>query len=324
MNLLLITFFSFFAVTSSVIMIALLVTAAQTSPQSRIRKRLLAIGRHPYATTAEVRGLLKGQIYSEIQWLNEFLAPLNFIRRIDILLERANLDISVSLFLLFSLFSGGIVFVLVALFGRHFALSFIIGLMASFGPYFYAKYLGWRRLRGCLEQLPDGLDMVTQGLKAGLGVTQALVFTAKEMSDPMGTELSVFMEELNLGLPLADALKNLQDRVPLQEIRLFSTAMLVQREIGGSLAELLTKLADVIRDRFRIERQVKSLTAQNRLSAWVVCSIPPILAVFMFAMDPVMMKEVLAEPVGQMMLAMAVTMEVVGILAFRRLIRVHI
>jgi tight adherence protein B len=216
------------------------------------------------------------------------------------------------------------VFVLVALFGRHFALSFISGLMAFFGPYFYVKYLGWRRLRGCLEQLPDGLDMITQGLKAGLGVTQALVFTAKEMSDPMGTELSVFMEELNLGLPLMDALKNLQARVPLQEIRLFSTAMLVQREIGGSLAELLTKLADVIRDRFRIERQVKSLTAQNRLSAWVVCSIPPLLAAFMFAMDPVMMKEMLADPVGQMMLAAALALEVVGILAFRRLIRVHI
>ncbi len=107
-----------------------------------------------------------------------------------------------------------------------------------------------------------------------------MVFVAKEMPDPMGTEFSVFIEEVNLGLPLADALKKFEERMNLPEVRLFNTALMVQREVGGSFAELLIKLSTIIRDRFRIERLIKSLTAQNRVSAWTVCSVPPFLGDF--------------------------------------------
>ena len=110
----------------------------------------------------------------------------------------------------------------------------------------------------------------------------------------------------------------------LSEVRLFNTALLVQREVGGSLAELLNKLADIIRDRFRIERLIKSLTGQNRISAWVVCSIPPFLAVFMFIREPQMMNEMLSDPMGRMMLGAAVVLEILGIVVFRKLIKVHI
>jgi tight adherence protein B len=143
------------------------------------------------------------------------------------------------------------------------------------------------------------------------------------MPDPIGTEFSVFMEEINLGLPLPEAMKNLQEKIPLQEVSLLSTAMLVQREIGGSLADLLHKLGEVIRERFRIERQLKTLTAQNRLSAWVVCSMPPLLFIFMYAMGPDMVNQMLADPLGRMMLIGAVIFEVIGILVFRKMIRIR-
>jgi tight adherence protein B len=179
-------------------------------------------------------------------------------------------------------------------------------------------------MRHFLEQMPDGLDMISQSLQAGLGLTQAMVFVAKEMPDPLGTEFSVFIEEVNLGLPLADALKKLEERMALPEVRLFNTALLVQREVGGSLAELLNKLADIIRDRFRIERLIKSLTGQNRMSAWTVCSIPPFLGLFMFIREPQMMNDMLSDPMGRAMLAVALVLEVLGILVFRKLIKVHI
>ena len=156
------------------------------------------------------------------------------------------------------------------------------------------------------------------------GLTQALVYVGKEMPDPIGTEFAVFVEEVNLGLPLPDALRKFEERMSLPEVRLFNTALTVQREVGGSLAELLTKLADIIRDRFRIERLIKSLTAQNRMSAWVVCCIPPALALFMFLKEPEIMREMLGNPVGQMMLAAVVFLELAGILSFRYLIKVHI
>ena len=113
-------------------------------------------------------------------------------------------------------------------------------------------------------------------------------------------------------------------RMPLPEMRLFSVALLVQREVGGSLVELLNKLADVIRDRFRIEREIKSLTAQNRMSAWVVSSLPPLMFVFMFYMDPDLVREVMHSTVGRYMLLGAVALEIIGILIFRRLLRLHI
>jgi tight adherence protein B len=140
----------------------------------------------------------------------------------------------------------------------------------------------------------------------------------------MGTEFSVFIEEVNLGLPLADALKKFEERMSLPEVRLFNTALMVQREVGGSLAELLNKLADIIRDRFRIERMIKSLTGQARMSAWVVCSVPPFLAVFMFIREREMMDMMMSDANGRMMLAAALVLEVLGILVFRKLIKIHI
>jgi tight adherence protein B len=324
MNLLLVTLFSFLAATSLIVMIVMLVMAVQSSPQARIRKRLMAVGSKPYASKAEIQSLLKTSVYSQIPWVNILLSRLNFVRNIDLLIERGNLDISVSLFILYSVFSGAIVLFILTLFSQPLVLGLGAGLVASFGPFLYVRYLTWKRLRRFLEQLPDSLDMISQGLQAGLGLTQALVFTAKEMPDPIGTEFSVFMEEINLGLPLNDAMKNLQQRAPLQEVRLFSTAMMVQREVGGSLADLLNKLADVIRDRFRIERVLKTLTAQNRMSAWVVCSMPPLLAAFMFATGPDLMNQMLADPLGRLMLVGAVVFEIIGILVFRKLIQIHI
>ncbi len=139
-----------------------------------------------------------------------------------------------------------------------------------------------------------------------------------------GTEFSVFIEEVNLGLPLVDALRKFEERMNLPEVRLINTALMVQREVGGSLAELLNKLSDIIRDRFRIERLIKSLTAQNRVSAWTVCSVPPFLAVFMFIRESEMMAKTMAHPMGRMMFGVALVLEIIGILVFRKIIKIHI
>ncbi len=321
-SVLTITLFSFLAATSLIIMVTLLITASQSSPKARIRRRLTEIGKNPYASKEEVRSLLKGQLYSNIPWLNSLLSNIELGQRIDVLLERANLDFTVSLFMLLSVCCGAIVYLVLTLLNQVLFIALLGGLMALCFPYFYAMYLARKRLRKFLEQLPEGLDMMAQGLQAGMGLTQSLTYMCKEMPDPLGTEFSVFMEEMNLGLPIADALMTLQRRIPFQEMRLLSTALMVNREVGGSLAELLNRLSDVIRERFRIERQIKTLTAQNRLSAWVVSSLPPLLAVFMFFAGPDVFGQMLAEPLGQMMLISALVLEVIGIFAFRKLIRI--
>ena len=324
MSLLLITIFSFLAAVSLVVILFLLPMAVQDTAQARIKRRLTAIGKLDYASKAEIQSLLKTSIYSEIPWLNEFLSKQRFMQRIDLLLERANIDMTPGLFLLCSIGAGGVTFVLCNLLGQPTLVALIFSLIALVCPYGYVQYVIWKRLRKFLEQFPDGLDMISQSLQAGLGLTQSMVFVAKEMPDPLGTEFSVFIEEVNLGLPLVDALKKFEERMNLPEVRLFNTALMVQREVGGSLAELLTKLADIIRDRFRIERLIKSLTAQNRVSAWTVCSVPPLLAVFMFMREPEMMAKTMAHPMGRTMLMVALVLEIVGIFVFRKIIKIHI
>jgi tight adherence protein B len=324
MNLLVIVLFSFLAAMSLIIVMFFVPMAVQNSPQARIKRRLTTVGRAGYTSRADVQNLLKSSLYSEVPWVNALLSRVPVAKHLDLLLERANVDMTLGLFILCSLVASGVAIFLFLIVGQPFSLAVVVGLLALGCPYFYLKYITWRRLRRFLEQLPDALDMMSQSLQAGLGLTQAMVFVAKEMPDPLGTEFSVFIEEVNLGLPLADALKKLEERMVLPEVRLFSTALLVQREVGGSLAELLNKLADIIRDRFRIERLIKSLTGQNRMSAWTVCSVPPFLGVFMFIREPEMMNDMLSDPMGRAMLAAALVLEIIGIFVFRKLIKVHI
>jgi tight adherence protein B len=324
MSLLVISIFAFLSAVSLIVILFMLPMAVQDTPEARIKRRLTTIGRMDNATRAEVQSILKTSVYSEIPWVNRLLSQVKIIHSIDLMLERANVDMTPGMFLLCSVGAGGVTFFLTAIIGQPIAVSIIFALIAMFCPLMYLQVIIWKRLRKFLEQFPDGLDMISQSLQAGMGLTQSMVFVAREMPDPMGTEFSVFIEEVNLGLPLAEALKKFEERMNLPEVRLFNTALMVQREVGGSLAELLTKLSNIIRDRFRIERLIKSLTAQNRISAWTVCSVPPFLAVFMFMREPVMMNEMLQNPTGRAMLATALVLEVVGILVFRKIIKIHI
>ena len=324
MSLFLISIFAFLSAVSLIVILFMLPMAVQDTAQARIKRRLTAIGRLDYASKAEVQSILKTSIYSEVPWLNNLLSQSKFIHRIDLSLERANIDMTPGMFVLCSLGAAGVTFFLASIIGQPTILCVIFALVALVCPSLYVQFVIWKRLRKFLEQMPDGLDMISQSLQAGLGLTQSMVFVAKEMPDPLGTEFSVFIEEVNLGLPLADALKKFEERMNLPEVRLFNTALMVQREVGGSLAELLTKLSNIIRDRFRIERLIKSLTAQNRISAWTVCSVPPFLAFFMFIREPVMMNNMMQNPMGRGLLAAALVLEIVGILVFRKIIKIHI
>jgi tight adherence protein B len=324
MSLFLIAVFVFLAAMSLVVIIFMLPMAVQDTAQARIKRRLTTIGQMTFASRSEIQNLLRTPVYSNVPWVNVYLGNIGLLRKIGLHLERSNVDMSLGVFLLCSGGAFAVTFLVFALVGKPLWMAFLFGVIALVTPYAYLKYIIWRRMRKFLEQMPDGLDMISQSLQAGQGLTQAMVYVAKEMPDPIGTEFSVFIEEVNLGLPLNDALKKFEERMSIPEVRLFNTALMVQREIGGSLAELLTKLANIIRDRFRIERLIKSLTAQNRMSAWTVSAIPPFLAVFMFMREPEMMNDMLVHPMGRTMLVAALVLEIIGIFVFRKIIKIHI
>jgi tight adherence protein B len=186
MSLLLIVLFSFLSAVSLIVILFMLPMAVQDTAQARIKRRLTAIGKLDYASKSDIQSLLKSSIYSEIPWLNDRLSRIGFIRRIDLLLERANVDMTPGLFVLCCVGAGGVTFFLTSLLGQATIACMIFALIALCCPYVYLQFIIWKRLRKFLEQFPDGLDMIAQSLQAGLGLTQAMVFVAKEMPDPYG------------------------------------------------------------------------------------------------------------------------------------------
>jgi tight adherence protein B len=181
-----------------------------------------------------------------------------------------------------------------------------------------------RRLHRIEEQFPDALDLLSRALRAGHAFQTALGMVADEVPPPVGPEFKKTFDQQNFGLPLREALGQMAERVPLLDIRFFVTAVLIQRETGGNLAEILDNLAHVVRERFKIIRQVRVHTAHGRFTAWVLLSLPAVLAVVLSFINPGHMQLLFREHMGRMMLAAAIVMQAVGYLWIRKVIRIEV
>jgi tight adherence protein B len=179
------------------------------------------------------------------------------------------------------------------------------------------------RLRRFEELLPEATDVIARALRAGQTLPAALQIAGDELPDPVGAEFRMLHEHFRFGAPLSDVLRQLAERVPLVDTRFLVTAILIQRETGGNLPELLDNLAAVIRDRFRVRRKVRSVTAHGRLSGWILSAIPPVMGVLLLVMTPESMQSLAADELGRQLLAGALVLEAVGVLFIRRIVRVE-
>jgi tight adherence protein B len=201
--------------------------------------------------------------------------------------------------------------------------SALLALIAGSIPYLWVRWVAARRLRKLEEQLPQAVDMIAVSLRAGHAIPTGLLMVAEELADPLGAEFRLLYDQQTYGKPLPDVLREFADRVPLLDARIFVTAVLTQRETGGNLAEMLDKLAAVIRERFRIRRQVRSLSAHGRFTGWTLASLPPTLAVILFLIAPTHLRLLVDDPLGRQLLAGAVGLQIVGMLAIRRIVSVE-
>jgi tight adherence protein B len=166
--------------------------------------------------------------------------------------------------------------------------------------------------------------MFARSLRAGHSFTGAIQLVAQEMPDPIGPEFLKVFEEQNLGIPLRQALIGMTDRVDILDVKFFVTAILIQRETGGNLAEIIDKIAHVIRERFRVQGQLKIFTAQARMSGFVLALLPIGVAVLIGILNPEYLKPLWTERTGKIMIAIAVTLQILGMLAIRKIIRIKI
>jgi tight adherence protein B len=273
---------------------------------------------------ADVPEFLKNEVLSEVPLLNQLLSKVDIAAKIDRRLRQADMKIPVGTFLLLSLvlFSLGIV----AGWILHWPtiLSVIVGIALLTVPNLIVDIKRRRRLKRFMNHFPEALEMFARSLRAGHSFTGAIQLVAQEMPEPIGPEFSKVFEEQNLGIPLRQALIGMTDRVDILDVKFFVTAILIQRETGGNLAEIIDKIAYVIRERFRVQGQLKVFTAQARISGTILALLPVGMAVLLGMLNPEYMKPLWVAKAGKIMIAVAVTMQILGFLVIRKIIRIKI
>jgi tight adherence protein B len=195
---------------------------------------------------------------------------------------------------------------------------------AAILPILFLTHKRTRRMNAFEEMFPEALDLISRALKAGHAFQTAMGMAADEMKEPVGPEFKKTFDQQNYGLPLRDALVQMSERVPLLDVRFFVTAVLIQRETGGNLAEILENLAHVVRERFKILRQVRVHTAHGRFTAWVLLALPAFLAGALMYLNPDHMKLLFTEPMGRMMLGLTVVLQTTGYFWIRKVIKIEV
>jgi tight adherence protein B len=286
-----------------------------------LRKRL----KQSAATAAPKKSRLLQplQRFSSVTFLN---ASLTKLARVSLPLQRditqAGLNISVSTVLLVALCLATAAYLIV----RFLTFSSMLGMAAagaaSFVPFVLLRRARNTRLRKFEEQFPEAIDLIGRALRAGHAFTTGVLMAAEEIPSPVGGEFKRLYDQQNFGMSLPEALRGFASRIPLIDARFFVTAVLTQRETGGNLGEVLDNLASVIRERFKVKRQVRVLTAHGRITGWILAAFPPGLAAVMFVVAPQHMKLLITDPLGVQMIVGALTLQIVGTLIIRKLVNI--
>jgi tight adherence protein B len=269
---------------------------------------------------AGVRLLKKPQVLSTIQGLNVVLKRLDGVSSpLQELVEQAGGKLTVGSFLLLmsAVFLAGLV-VVQWYFGVLW-LGVVVGAALAIVPYVVLSFLRTKRIRMFEEQFPEAIQLIARAMRAGHAFSTGLKMAADELPEPCGVEFKALYEQQNYGAPLSDALKSFAQRIPSLDARFFVTAVLTQREAGGNLAEVLDRLAGVMRERFRIKREVRVKSAHGRITAFVLAGMPPTLAVLMLFNNPEGVKLLVNDPLGIRMIAVAIVLQIVGTLIVRKL-----
>jgi tight adherence protein B len=300
-----------------------------TSRKSDAKRALLderlaeAIRSSAHSTDVEVQ-LAREELLSEIPWLNRSLVKLEITTRLKRIIDQADLQVTVMRLLLFSGTAAALGFLAASMITVSLPLKALFGFIAGALPFLHVLAKRRKRLKRFLQLLPDALDLMSRGLSAGHAFTEALQMVATEMPEPIASEFRKTYDEQNLGLSLKLALENLVQRIPLLDLRMCVTAIMIQRETGGNLSELLEKVAYTIRERFRIMEDLKTLTLSSRWSAWLLCLLPIFLAVYMSVMNPTYMEVMWRDPRGHTLLFVAAVMQLLGMLMVQKIMKIKI
>ncbi len=302
----------------------LLATHGSDTKRKRLQKRLEEALLHSAHTEDIEVVLARSELMSEIPALNRALLRIQTALHLKRILDQADLHITPSRLVMFSAMAGIMAALAVSVISVSIILMVGGALLAAAMPFVHVWWKRKQRFDRFLEHLPDALELISRALAAGHAFSESLQMVSQEMPEPIAGEFRKTYEEQNLGLSLKLALENLVQRIPLLDLRMCVTAVLIQRETGGNLAEVLEKVAYTIRERFRILGDLKTLTTSSRLSAWLLCGLPIFVAIAVTLMNPDYMSVLWKDPRGHNLIFAAVFMQITGMLIVRKILRIKI
>ena len=297
----------------------------QRSSQARLIKDRLAQERKaPERAPEEELALLRDEQLSQIPALDTLLRRSSRVTAIQKTLAQAGLDMRAGNFLGLCAITGVVAAVVVYMVSKQVEIAWIALLVGFLLPYSFASFRRTKRFEKFEELFPQAIDTLARAVRAGHAFTTALEMITAEVPEPVSGEFRQLYEEQKFGMPVRDALINLTDRMPLVDVKFFVTAVMLQRETGGNLAEILDNLSYVIRERFKIQRQVRVYTAQGRLTMALLMGMPPIIVTVMLILNPGFIKPLFSDPIGHTLLVAGITLQTVGYFVIRKIIKIQV
>jgi tight adherence protein B len=288
-----------------------------------VKKRLLYIsagGKHGQDKLARYRK----SVLKDVGKYERFIFSLPRLSKLDNLLIKVKLPINASLFIVFSLTLGAVGFLIGYRYLPQPFAAAAIGLALLLIPYFLLKVAEKQYYENFNDQLPEALDLLARAVRSGNAITSGLDMISQEMSDPISAEFAATVDEINLGLTMKEALDNLCERVPVSDLRYFAIAVMVQKETGGNVAEILDNISRLIRERIQFKRHVKALTAEGRYSAGVLIALPILMFIYIYFTNYDYLSILWQEETGHYLIFGAIILQVVGAFIIKRIVTIEI
>lgn len=268
--------------------------------------------------------LLRDESMSGFSSLNNILEKIKLATNLQRLINQADINMRVGTLVMLTLVIGFAGYMLGHISGIGWALSLALGLTLSVVPYTYVRIVRARRFKRFETLFPEAVDLMSRAIRAGHAFSTGIKMVADELADPVGKEFRRVFEEQNLGLPLRNALMSLLDRIELVDLKLFVVAVLVQRQSGGNLSEILDKIAHIIRERFRILRQLRVHTAQGRLTGIILTALPPVMGAVIYWLNYDYMRIIFEQDMGIYILTGAAALQLAGFIWIRKIVNIEV
>lgn len=300
------------------------IAAIKDSPKAELKRRLRQVAMGKGETLVSVPDDLRTEIIKETPPIERVLGRIKALQLLDAKLDKSGLKITLPNFLLIIAGLALVGFAVTIFLSGNLILGVLAAVALAAIPFFYLEFKKHQREERFTELFPDALSMISRSLRSGHSFTSAIQLVGTEVSDPVGSLFKTAYDQQLLGLRITDTLTNLNNRIDSLDLRFFTTAVTINSEVGGNFAEILDKLADTIRERIKIRRQLRVHTAQGRLTGYILAVMPIVVFFMMNVLIPGYQKTLLNNDLGRTILIVAAVMQIIGYLIIRRIINIRI